>query len=103
MLCNIYQTTAGENFMKTVKNTELVVKFGLLSLDTINPKTIQLAAKLLYNHILSFRTELKSVNHLLQDLILELQPHLLDDSYKKSTIQILLLVELHAFYGNSDL
>ena len=57
MLCNIYLTEAGKDFLSGEDASQSLISFCLLSFDSINPKVVFTAAVLLFNHILCFKRE----------------------------------------------
>jgi hypothetical protein len=69
MLCNIYQSNSGKDYMQGDEASAGLINFCTNSFNSVNPKVVFHAAVLLFNHILCFRREKQLLeSHLLKAL-----------------------------------
>jgi len=86
--------------MKDTEHSESLIKYCQESIDSGNPVMILMAARVLYNHFITFRGNKADLNPSILPTFLSFQSLLSTSSPKKSTIQALVLAELAILYQN---
>ena len=101
MLGNIYQTQTGIEFISEPNNGSQIIQFCEYSLGSVNPKTVFTAAVVLFNHVLTYKRDLRQINQYLENFLMKVVEnlHKITDN---DALNAILLCEIRIIYKDAD-
>jgi len=102
MLGNLYQTQTGLEFVSEPDPSSQIIQFCEYSLGSSNPKTVFTAAVVLFNHVLTYKRDLKPINQYLENALMTALEHLTNINDADS-LNAILLCEIRIIYKNADI